>query len=332
MTDRQQLIHIGYHKTASTWLQMQLFDNPDAGFVSPYSAADIKRLLITRTPFDFDLPASKAFFASFSQPRDDGLVPVISRERLSGAMASSGYDSREYANNLYRLFPGAKILIVIREQKDMLWSSYNQYIKSGCGPLKLRHYLGMFQNPVMTPKLPVFGLPRFEYHLLIEYYQQLFGATNVLVLPYELFREDPACFVRQIADYCSAPLSEEALAALPFERRANRAMSALAVELKRIINRLFLRKFDLNPSVLLPLNIDHSRLKHRLMRLDERLPRQLKERWAQSSAETIATMVGNRYQQSNGITAALTGLDLSRYGYDMPPDWPATAAADRVAA
>ena len=38
MLNLQLLIHIGYPKTASTWLQQTLFNNKNAGFISPWGA------------------------------------------------------------------------------------------------------------------------------------------------------------------------------------------------------------------------------------------------------------------------------------------------------
>jgi len=49
-------------------------------------------------------------------------VPVLSAERLSGNPDSGGYDSVHVAEYLAATFPEARVLIVIREQADMLVS------------------------------------------------------------------------------------------------------------------------------------------------------------------------------------------------------------------
>jgi len=36
MSDYQLLIHIGYPKAASTWLQYEIFSQEQAGFMSPW--------------------------------------------------------------------------------------------------------------------------------------------------------------------------------------------------------------------------------------------------------------------------------------------------------
>ena len=45
-------------------------------------------------------------------------TPVLSAERLSGNPHSGGYDSLQTAERLHRLFPQAKVLVVVREQTE----------------------------------------------------------------------------------------------------------------------------------------------------------------------------------------------------------------------
>jgi hypothetical protein len=53
---------------------------------------------------------------------------VITDERLSGNPQSGGYDSRELADKTPRTFPDSKMLIVVREQTAIIYSSYKQYV------------------------------------------------------------------------------------------------------------------------------------------------------------------------------------------------------------
>lgn len=58
-------------------------------------------------------------------------TPVLSAERLSGNPHSGGYDSLQTAKRLHRLFPQAKVLVVVREQTEEILSCYNQYVRAG---------------------------------------------------------------------------------------------------------------------------------------------------------------------------------------------------------
>jgi hypothetical protein len=58
MTNQKVLLHVGYHKTGTTWLQKFLFNNGDYGFVSPMSIKDMMDFIALPNPLDFsgDLP------------------------------------------------------------------------------------------------------------------------------------------------------------------------------------------------------------------------------------------------------------------------------------
>ena len=62
---------------------------------------------------------------------DEGLSPVVSFERFSGNPFSGGYDSKEIADRLVQVFPDARVLVVVREQRSMIVSTYKQYVREG---------------------------------------------------------------------------------------------------------------------------------------------------------------------------------------------------------
>ena len=83
--------------------------------------------------------ARETFETGIRDAVERGLVPVLSAERLSGNPDSGGYDSVHVAEYLAATFPEARVLIVIREQADMLVSGYERYVRNG-GPGTLRQY------------------------------------------------------------------------------------------------------------------------------------------------------------------------------------------------
>ena len=139
------------------------------------------------------------------------MFPVISRERLSGAVNAGDQDVKEIADRLQMLFPGGRILIMIREQKRMLASIYSQYVKGG-GPLTLEQFV---DAPLRHRSMyAYFDIDRMQYHYLIRYYQGLFGQHNVLVLPYEMLPRDPGSVVRQILTVCELPIDDASVVGL----------------------------------------------------------------------------------------------------------------------
>ena len=188
------VVHIGYHKTATTWLQQRFFPVLGDG-VAVFGHEALRRDLIGPSQLQFKRRRCKRYVATLiaGQP---GRACVFSAERLSGHPHSGGYDASEMADRVKAAFGEAKILILVREQVSMLVASYKQYIK-GRGVLTLDEYL----VPPRDRRIPLFRLDNFCYHHLIEYYLKLFGGRHVLVLPYELLLHDRDGFVRRLLEY-----------------------------------------------------------------------------------------------------------------------------------
>jgi len=310
------LLHIGYQKTGTSWLQTHLFNNHAIGFCAPFTRPEIKKAIAFPSPLDFDSEQCRAYFdPGLRKARAEGSVPVISRERLSGAFFGGGYDSKELAERLAMVFPRAKVLLIIREQKSMLLSSYTQSIRTGC-VYTLREYLSL--NERQDPRLPLFGLKRFCYHRLIETYYSLFGKENVLVLPYEMFGAAPQSYVQTIATFAGIHSAEAKIADLSYTQRVNQAQSAVTIQIKRRLNQWMIRHIELNPTTILPITINNQRAKRWLPKIDRVIPKGIKDRVEQDCKTMIASHVAGYYQQSNSCTSNLINMDLAQYGYDLP--------------
>src|SRR5215207_6419721 len=81
------LIHIGYHKTGTSYLQRYVFfKTPPTNFVAPWticSGEAIQHFVLTH-PLRFDPVAVRAEFQSKLPAENTAAVPVISHEDLSG--------------------------------------------------------------------------------------------------------------------------------------------------------------------------------------------------------------------------------------------------------
>lgn len=297
------LIHVGYHKTGTSWLQRHWFGDPARGFAR-VSTHDLR--IPDPDPLCFDAEALRRGYAPrLAAARAGGGVPVISSERLSGNPHSGGYDRKEIAERLARVFPQARILIVLREQRAAILSSWLQYVRVG-GTCPLREYV----FPEQDGRLPMFRIEHFFYDRLIALYQRLFGAPNVRVELYERLRDEPESFAASVARFAGVEVPHD----LPFQRRENRGLHALAIGLRRRLNPL-LRRDSVNgrspwctPLLALP--------GRGLVAAVERLvPRSLGEPWQRAWQRWLAERLEGVFRASNRETAALTGLDLERHGY-----------------
>jgi hypothetical protein len=135
--------------------------------------------------FAFDAGRVADLAAARAASLKPGLTPVISSELLSGNPHRGGRQARVYADRLAEAFPGARILITIREQKRLLASLYMQYLRRG-GTKPVERYFD--ERPVTG--YPTFSADNFCFDRLIAYYIGLFGRENVLVLTQEAMARD----------------------------------------------------------------------------------------------------------------------------------------------
>ncbi len=311
------LVHIGYHKTGTTWLQSGLFVDREAGFYRPWTSKQLRDSLVLPSSLEFDADEARRVLApGVESIEGEGLVPVASDERLSGSPHAGGLDSAEIAERLAGVFPEARVLIVIREQRAAILSTFKQYIRDG-GAAPLGKYL----SPRRPEEVPQFRFEHWEYHRLIERYQSLFGADRVLVLPFENLVQRPEAFALRIQEFIG-----QTERTAPSGGREYPALSALTLAIKRQANRLLVRT-ALNPSA--PLYVkDHER---KFERLDRLLPRwwsgAIERRWRRE----VVRRTESRYATSNRRTAELTGLDLAGLGYRVEPAGAGEPRAPKIA-
>lgn len=308
--DRSPLVHIGYHKTATTWLQQSVFCRADHGFITPMQRKRIQELMVLADPLAFDAAAVRAEYdaALAATGPGEGLVPVVSEERLSGNIHSGGYDDKEIADRLRRVFPDARILIGIREQRSMILSCYKQYVVEG-GPCSLKRYV----NPPVRGrvKVPMFNDRHFRFDRLIGHYRELFGDDRVHVVTFEQCRADPEGFVDDICRFAGATRAGPIITA-----GRNVSLSGLSAGIKRRLNGPFVRD-TLNPNAWVDHRLCNLIILRILQRLDRITPRAIRT-WPDTRDRAyIRRWAEGRYAESNRRAAELTGLDLGGLGYDV---------------
>jgi len=303
------LIHIGYHKTGTTWLQAFVFDDAARGYVSPWTRGEmIERIALTKS-LAYDAAAVREWLApGLEDARSRGLVPALSAERFSGNPHSGGYDSALIAARFAEALPGARVLAIVREQRAMIASCYKQYVRVGgvCSA-------GAYLNPPLLgrPRVPLFDPDFFRYDLLIAKHRELFGEERVLALPFEHLKQDPAGFVRRISEFAGAPDPGE----IPREKK-NVALSALACSVKRQFNRYLVRD-ALNPAA----PVSNPRVGGALQRAfeaaDRLTPRPVR-RWSESRLRRrVDEIARGRYAESNRRLGEMMGEDLGALGYEV---------------
>jgi len=301
------LIHIGYHKTGTTFLQKRVFGSPESGFACPWGQQppEVVQRFILCNAFSFDPGAARApFDRGLQEAARGGRVPVMSHEQLSGHPIGGTYETKEIADRLHATFPEARILIGIREQKAMILSFYRQAIRKGHA-MSLSELIGTGQEPAgWAPRL---RLEHLAFHHAVSYYQGLFGPERVLVLPMELLKQDQAEYVARIARFTGLQAPD-----LEVRKPENVGWLGFALAVRRRLNLLVPRR---------QLGGPYCRRWYIAWKITDLVnaaaPRKLHQAFDDRLRAQIAQRVGDFYRDSNRELEHRAGLDLGGFGYDV---------------
>lgn len=312
------LIHIGYHKTGTTWLQRVLF-RPEYGYRHIMDHGDVFRWFLRPHGLDFDAAATLAHVTALRGQGDPGLVDVISSEILVGNPHFGGRESDAYARRLKAAAPDARILITLREQLRASTSEYMQYI-ARAGAMKPANYFA--DDPV--DGYAKFTAEHFEFHRLVGLYRDLFGPTNVLVMTQEALAKDGVAYARRLGEFAGVtkPGDLERLDTAPTSPSA----AEFAAPILRRINHFRVGPTGPDPFLDLgPLSAFAYRVVHWLSR--RALAKQLFGGY-QPVTTVVKRRFTGRFNDSNRELKAMLGdsVDLSAY----PSSPPASAASGPV--
>jgi hypothetical protein len=221
--------HVGLHKTATTWLQRLVFpSHPQLEVIGAHKhlahADPLVYQLVATDDVRFDaVDWKKGFQNAVCPAHTPEKLLGVSCEALSGDMVT-GSGCAQAARRLASLFPGLKVLLVLREPRSYVLSVYSQYVKRG-GSLPFHAFL-------QDKTIPGLGLAaKIDYQSQVLFYNDVFGAENVLVLPYELLVKSNQAFLDAVVPF---------LQIAPFpalgEWKRNQSLSPRGVELLRLMN------------------------------------------------------------------------------------------------
>jgi hypothetical protein len=319
-SDKQIVLHVGLHKTGTTFLQERVFPAlPGVRFVHPYHRprpgdGPIERYLLElffRNAAGIDVEAHRrrihAWLAELEEP-----IVLVSSEAIVGWAVENHSNIALNADFLQRVFPDAKVLLVVRRQDQWAESAYSQLLKAGWTTTMARYLnwdgrefgrynIGLYNGPNVDAR-------DLDWAAFDGFYRRVFGEDRVSTLPFELFREDSRAFLERLYDFAGI---EEGV--FPdSSQRVNRSWSRLSIGVARVVNaipmpiKLALReRVDQrwHPSAVLARTVDP--LLGPL--LGGRKAKQMDPDMARALLEVHAA--GNR------ALAERIGIDLGAYGY-----------------
>lgn len=184
MVSMRHIVHVGYHKTGSTWLQSQVFPHAQ-GVISTTDdklAFHLIRDLTNSTRF------RRQTFEAFVNEAPDRLL--LSYEGIVGSPWNLGVSADERADRLVSVVPDADIVLVRRDPSELRWSLYVQWIQQGGVGTE-----SDFEDEVLNRDYLDIeaGIDRFKKRF-----------NRVHVLPYDVLRHSPAEFLTELGEAVDA--------------------------------------------------------------------------------------------------------------------------------
>jgi Sulfotransferase family len=177
----RHLLHVGFPKTGSNFLRRWFREHPQlayregavAGYRDVYEI--VREGVAPRERVLYRVTSSEAFT---TPQRDAGKVTLAYDDSVDPAVAQANVCA-----SLAALFPNAYVLIVTRGFRSIIFSSFSQYVRTGAD-VPIEEFVTH----------PLLDRP-WDYDRVIGMYRAAFGEEKVLVMPWELLRDDPGRFV-----------------------------------------------------------------------------------------------------------------------------------------
>lgn len=290
------IIHVGYPKTGSTFLQENIY--PHLKGVTYYDYEHCRklfRLLINHNSIDFD---AETFKQHFNQQSND----FYSFEVLVGKLANGEYNI-ELAHRLKAL--GFKqIIISLRNQQSIFESLYRQYIQQG-GVLKAKDFF--------REEMREFRWSYLDYYPLVQYYANLFGKENVFIFLQEELRNNQTKVLNNFTDFIGAAKLNKLP---PSKKKGNKSLSSAAIKLLRVLNHSTNNYY--RPSNLISSKITTWKFRYLLQEWGD--PLLISKIFSNKPLvpKNISQQIPKRYRDNNLKLQETYHLNLKQYHYPLP--------------
>jgi hypothetical protein len=234
------LIHIGYHKTGTTWFQKQFY--PFVRNFEYFSNRKLLRDTILNSDYYYYSPIKAREKIGIYASRD----VIICEENIVSGVRGSALINVAIAERINNTFPEGEIIIFIRNQLDRLVSTYLYYLFENGGTYGPKNFIEKLHGlPYQKGDV---NFQNLEYHFVIDHYKKLFGNDKVHVFLYEEFAENNELFLNKYSDLLQLDID---IKSINFKRE-NQGLRKRLIPLARFLG-LFYSKPIIHKSIIINL-------------------------------------------------------------------------------
>ena len=215
------ILHVGMHKTGTTFLQWNVFPYVDANFLwHIFYKSWLKNLLKPDKQVDYNLIKQK-----LNKLLTTDKINIISEENIYTYQFTKEDERFKILDRIKKIFPQAKIIIGTRKKEENLVSWYVEYVAVG-GTLDYQGFLDNYMN-----------LEKLNYEPYIKKLKEYYGEKNVFVYRMDELRKNQDDLVNRICKFMNIKP--------PTSYKKEPARVGYGVELLKI--SLFLNRFFKTP-------------------------------------------------------------------------------------
>lgn len=261
--NKDVIIHLGLHKTGTTYLQEMVFPYfPDTYLLTrPYTQHNFAFNKLQYA--DDTLYDREVVLREIRRIKENRLI--LSDEAFGGKPMVFSFINRSMIARRFReLFPDAKIILFIRGQKDIIVSHYNNWIQGYYkGNITIQEFLwypshnftlemyhqdkdlsGKYETLYFNNNRPYLHLDCFRYYELIRLYKELFDDVHVFL--YEDFKKDQRAVISRIEEIVGEKIPSETN--IQPRKRVNKSLSPRKMKMRYFKNKL--KQFTSNKALL----------------------------------------------------------------------------------
>ena len=199
MENKKIILHVGFHKSGSTFVQNYFEKHPDIffsrevlkDFISDYHAEIPQVESLVEQDFiflsDMRLTVNSWGQSEFERVNSNGLSLNDIRKV-----------QKEIALKLKERFPQAEVLITTRDKEQLLDSLYSQYLLNG-GRKSVLKFKADSKNIEIL----------FDYGYIIVLYREIFGAKQVHQFSFNKLKENSSKYVEEICSINDFPFKND---------------------------------------------------------------------------------------------------------------------------